>query len=89
MNGQNTACSACYGSGYGVDEKPCPFGCRPSPSVTSSDNVIPLRASPNYSLEAELAEQIKRILFQHEGRMSLVTAIGILEVVKAEILAAS
>lgn len=55
----------------------------------SGDKVIPLRAAPNYSLEAELAEQIKQILFQHEGSMSLVTAIGILEVVKAEILAAN
>jgi hypothetical protein len=24
------ACSACYGSGYGVDGKPCPCGCRPA-----------------------------------------------------------
>ena len=24
------ACSACYGSGYGVNEKPCPCGCRPA-----------------------------------------------------------
>lgn len=55
----------------------------------SDDNLFPLNATPNFSLEGELAEQIKRILFQHEGRISLVTAVGILEVVKAEILSAS
>jgi hypothetical protein len=27
------ACSVCYGSGYGVDEKPCPCGCRPAPAI--------------------------------------------------------
>lgn len=31
MNEQNTACSACYGSGYGVDGAACPCGCRPAP----------------------------------------------------------
>lgn len=27
------ACSVCYGSGYGVDGKPCPCGCRPAPAI--------------------------------------------------------
>lgn len=27
------ACSDCYGSGYGVDGKPCPCGCRPAPAI--------------------------------------------------------
>lgn len=35
MDAKNIACSACYGSGYGVDEKPCTCGCRPgwSPAI--------------------------------------------------------
>jgi hypothetical protein len=61
----NIACSACYGSGYGVDGKPCPCGCRPAtlpaaPAPTEQQDELPITRSTYGSLEACEAEQARR-----------------------------
>jgi hypothetical protein len=37
----NIACSVCYGTGYGVNGKPCPCGCRaaPLPAAQATESI--------------------------------------------------
>lgn len=51
-----------------------------------SDNVIPMRETPLFALESEIASRVKALLMEYEGRLSLVSALGVLEVVKHELL---
>lgn len=51
-----------------------------------SDNIINLRETPLFALESEIAQRVKSVLLEYEGRLSLVSALGILEVVKHELL---
>jgi hypothetical protein len=51
------------------------------------DNVVNLRDTPHFALESEVAQRVKAVLMEYEGRLSLVSALGILEVVKHELLA--
>lgn len=51
-----------------------------------SENVINLRDTPLFALESEVAQRVKALLMEYEGRLSLVAALGILEVVKSELM---
>lgn len=55
MNLQNIAYSACYGSGYGIDQKPCPCGCRPAPAIAPPVAMGSMDTSEIDSLLAELS----------------------------------
>jgi hypothetical protein len=48
---KNIACSACYGTGYGVDGKPCPCGCRPAATLPAA----PAPADPQQAKFDEMA----------------------------------
>lgn len=52
------------------------------------DNVVSLRDGKHYALESEIAQRVKAVIMEYEGRISLVSAIGVLEVVKAELFQA-
>lgn len=51
-----------------------------------SDNVVNMRDEPLFALDSEVAQRVKALLMEYEGRLSLVSAIGILEVVKCDLL---
>lgn len=65
MGAKNIACSACYGSGYGVDEKPCPCGCRhpPAPEPAIAPPVAP--GSVDTVELGRLARNATRGLWRH------------------------
>lgn len=44
-----------------------------------------LRDGQHFALEAEVHDRIKKLIAEYEGRLSLVAAMGILELVKMEI----
>lgn len=48
--------------------------------------VINLRDTPLFAMESEIAQRINAVLMEYEGRLSLVSALGILEVVKCDLL---
>lgn len=48
------------------------------------NNVAPLHA-PRHDLQ-ELVQQIKAVLYQRSGRISVIEAIGALEIVKHEVM---
>lgn len=47
--------------------------------------IIKLRGGEHFAIEAELADRIRRVVLEYEGRVSFVSAIGVLEVVKMEL----
>jgi hypothetical protein len=49
------------------------------------DNVVSLRGGQHFALEAEIADRVKSLIMEYEGRISLVSALGILELVKLEL----
>lgn len=51
-----------------------------------SEQIVPLRA-PRSDL-AQLVSDLKAVVYQHEGRISLTEAIGALEIAKLEVFAA-
>lgn len=51
-----------------------------------SDNVINLRDTPLFALESEVAQRVAALMHEYDGRLSLVSALGVLEVVKHELL---
>jgi hypothetical protein len=51
-----------------------------------SCEIINLRDTPLFALEMEIAQRVKSMLMEYEGRLPLVSALGILEVVKHELL---
>lgn len=51
----------------------------------SDPKVTALRGGQHFALELEVASRVKALLMEYEGRLSLVSALGILELVKQEI----
>jgi len=49
-------------------------------------DIINLRETPIFALESEVSQRVKALLHEYDGRLSLVAALGILEVVKSELL---
>jgi len=49
-------------------------------------NVSQLRDGKHYALEAEIAARLKGLIMEYEGRISLVATVGILELIKADLL---
>lgn len=43
-------------------------------------------SSPAHEVSGELSDRIKDVIYEYSGRMPLATAIGVLEIVKKEIL---
>lgn len=69
------ACSACYGSGYGVDGNPCPCGCRPAranagppPGDYPMDRAIKAMPLPQFPIATPVAagsvDTMKRYSFE-------------------------
>lgn len=50
------------------------------------NNVRTLRDGKHFALELEIASRVKALVMEYEGRISLVSALGILELVKAELM---
>lgn len=48
-------------------------------------NVVQLRNGQHFALESEVAQRVKAVIMEYEGRLSLVSALGVLELVKIEI----
>lgn len=48
-------------------------------------NIIKLRGGEHFAIEAELADRLRKIILEYDGRISLASAIGVLEVVKIEL----
>lgn len=51
-----------------------------------SDNVKQLRPEGHYAMEAEIDDRIKLLIHEYDGRISLVAVLGILELVKADLI---
>ena len=49
-------------------------------------NVAQLRDGKHYALEAEITARLKDLIMEYEGRVSLVAAVGILELIKVDLL---
>lgn len=49
-------------------------------------NVTQLRDGKHYALEAEITGRLKDLVMEYEGRVSLVAVLGVLELLKAELL---
>ena len=49
------------------------------------NNVAHLRDGKHYALEAEIAARVKALVMEYEGRVSVVSVLGILELTKLEI----
>lgn len=43
-------------------------------------------SSPTHALAGELAERMKDIIYEYSGRIPVATAVGVLEIVKLEIV---
>ena len=53
-----------------------------------SEKVQQLRPEGHFAAEAELADRLTRLVHEYDGRMSLVGVVGVLELVKVQVLAA-
>lgn len=53
-----------------------------------SDNlrVFEGHGTPGHVLAGEMAERIKEVIYDYSGRLPVAAAVGVLEIVKAEIL---
>lgn len=52
-------------------------------------NVAQLRDGKHFALESEIASRLKDLVMEYEDRVSLVAVIGILELIKADLLGAA
>jgi hypothetical protein len=52
----------------------------------ANEKVQQLRPEGHFALEAELADRVQRLVYEYDGRISMVSAIGVLELVKANLL---
>ncbi len=50
------------------------------------DNVLNLGKVPKFPVEAEFAKRLNDLVSEYEGRLSLVAALGILELMKSQLL---
>lgn len=49
-------------------------------------NVKPLPVEKRYSVEGEMAERIRELIHSFDGRTSLVAAIGVIDLIKHELI---
>ncbi len=48
--------------------------------------VLKTSGGPGHEIAGEMAEKIKAVIYEYSGRVPLALAIGVLEIVKAEIM---